>query len=513
MLPKRAVKAFLNRPRDDCRSYKKLSSQELERRKLALPVVPPIWKKLRRPQRVCFLIGAEYKRFAFWLDLGVGKTMLSIALARYFKKANVAKHFLVLVPNNINRFEWLDEVKKHSPGTVSQILVGSSQSKWNTLNTGDALFTIGTYAGIVRMVSKIVVTKKGKHRLKLDRKLIKTMTNQFDGVILDESTSVGKKSSLQFRACRFIAKNAEVIIALSGMPFGRDPTPLWSQMYLIDKGASLGESLGLFRSAFFTTSENHWGGQEHTFSSKKKGLLHRFLAHRSIRYEANQADLPKVTSIVKEIRLARDAQESYNQARENIIAAHGNYQEMKNAFLRMRQISSGFLGYYDDEKGAKAQYTFAQNPKLEMLLSILQSVGHKAVVFHEYIYSGAVISRELTRLGIKHARIWGGTKDAKAELTQFKNDPDCVVFLVNNSAGSYGLNLQVARYVIYYESPVSPMIRKQTERRVERQGSEHDVVFRYDLIVKGTVDQQILDYHREGKSLFDAIINGEAKPI
>jgi hypothetical protein len=67
--------------------------------------------------------------------------------------------------------------------------------------------------------------------------------------------------------------------------------------------------------------------------------------------------------------------------------------------------------------------------------------------------------------------------------------------------------LQIAKYGIYYESPVGAIMRKQTEKRLDRQYSIHDRIMLIDLIVRGTVDQSILDFHAEGRSLWKAILN------
>lgn len=450
-------------------------------------------------------------------NTGTGKTVLSFALVRYLRKANIVKRVLVLVPNRINTAEWAREREKHRPFSPSiQVLSGSTERKWEILEGSDSAIVVTTYMGLVRMVSGMITIKKGrrkgKQKLALSPQLLRRLEEHIDGLILDESTSVQRKSSLPFRVCRHLSKSAKAVFLLTGTPFGRDPLPLWAQLYLIDHGQALGETLGLFRSAFYKTKENHWGVQEHTFDKKKQKLLNRFIAARTIRYEANAADLPKVVEIVKDFKLPQDTKLYYDRVKEAIIAAHGNYKDMKNAFLRLRQISSGFLGYKDDDRGVRAEIEFTPNPKLEYLLELIQSIGeeHKIVVFHEFIFSGSIIARELEKLDIKFCRVWGGTKDSEAELLRFVNDPSYRVFVVNNSAGWAGLNLQVAKYVAYYESPVSPIVRKQTERRVERQGSAHDKVFRYDLIVKGTVDQKILAFHQEGRDLFEAIVNGEA---
>ena len=69
----------------------------------------------------------------------------------------------------------------------------------------------------------------------------------------------------------------------------------------------------------------------------------------------------------------------------------------------------------------------------------------------------------------------------------------------------------MAKYMFIYESPVPVITRKQILKRIEREGSDHDKVFIYDLICKDTADRQILQAHKEGYSLFEAIVEGRVK--
>jgi SNF2 family DNA or RNA helicase len=98
-------------------------------------------------------------------------------------------------------------------------------------------------------------------------------------------------------------------------------------------------------------------------------------------------------------------------------------------------------------------------------------------------------------------------KDGDQARDKFKHDPKTQALVLSNAAGGYGLNLQNAKYGIYYESPVGAILRKQTEKRFDRQFSLHKTVMLYDLIVRGTVDQSILNFHAEGRSLWKAILN------
>lgn len=524
VIPKAVIKKFLERERLDFRRWKKYKYNKLNALMENLPVRPPIWKKLRKHQRVCLLLGARYGSWAFFLDTGCGKSLLSIAMARYFKKAKIGKRYLVLVPNRINMYEWKDEIEKHSPKTKFSILDGSSVQKWGELMKGESLLYVTTYMGLLHMVCKTTKTKKGVTKMAPWDKKINQLLKLLDGFFHDESTELGNPDSLTYRVCRrfTMAKDRpRPVFPLTGTPFGKDPKPLWAQMFLVDKGYSLGESLGLFRSAFYSETINAMTGfPEYHFEKKKSTLLHDFIAARSIEYTADAASLPALVPIIKEVPMSADAEAHYYAVQsefKDALAGTGpkSLTVIKNSFIRLRQISSGFIGYQDDETGERASLQFQDNPKLEMLMSILSEVAprYKAVIFHQFTISGDMIARDMKKAGIGFERIYGKTKDQKAVLNTYKKDEKCRVLLLNNDCGGFGLNLQIARYGIYFESPICPIMRKQTRRRVERQGSEHSTVFIYDLVTQGTYDHANLVSLEEGKNLLEDVLRGRKKNI
>jgi SNF2 family DNA or RNA helicase len=513
VIPLKQREAFLNRERFDYRKYKNMTEDQLEQMILKLPVKPPIFYKLTLPQKVSFLIGVETKSFCLFLDTGVGKTVLTIALVRYFRRLGLIKRALILVPARTNKVEWKDELIKHSPNSSCLVLPSSIQEKWDVLQNDNSLFVVESYAGLFNMCCKKVMDKKGKNHLTLDAKKIKWLQKSFQAFVCDESENVGSHQGLPFRICRQLAKTCEVKFTMTGTPFNRDPSLLWSQMFLVDGGYTLGETLGLFRSVFCSETENYFSGRpEYKFLKKKQPLLNDFIANRSIEYEADQASLPACVPIKKYVSLDSDAMTYYERFKNKLIASQGNYTESKNAFLRLRQISSGFVGYQDDETGEKAKFEFPENPKLEMLLSILKSTRpeYKVIVFFEFNYSGEKILAELKRNKIGATIIYGKTKDVEASKKKYMSDPKTRVLLLQWRMAA-GLNLQITKYGIYFESPVSASKRKQCTRRVERQHSLHKTVFIYDLIMKGGVDEQILEFHAEGDSLFEAIVRGAKK--
>ena len=515
ILPKRVVEAFLRRELDDSRYLKKLSVKQLDELEAKLPVEAPIWNSLQRHQKALFLLAAKYDgRVGLWADTGTGKTMVALAIARYFRKLKKVHRVLVLVPRKINKSEWRRQVDKHSPSTSFTALAGSSKQKWQQLKD-NATVVVESYAGLTRMCCSLVkvrsrMGKKTKNKLKPDPAKVRELVRQFDMLVCDESTAIVHKTPLIFRICRQVSKHAQCVLALSGTPFGRDPQDLWAQMYLVDQGETLGKTLGLYRAAFFSEKEDYWGHVSYHFEKSMHGKLNRTLAHRSLRYEVDESDLPPLIPRVKEVSLPADARVYLERAQEAIKQAHGNYREMKNAFLTMRQLSSGWLGYHDDEEGVKAKFVFPQNPKLESLLDTIDSVvdQHKLIVFYQYTFSSDLICRELKDMGVGFLRLYGGTKKHEELLDRFDNDQKARVLVMQCDMG-FGPNFQVAKYGLFFEAPVSPIVRKQCQRRFERQHSQHDKVFRYDYVVKGTYDQKILDALEEGKNLFDQIMDGK----
>lgn len=503
MIPKRRLRDFLNRPRRDYRVRKKWNLSKIERLKQRLPVEPPLWGMLRKDQKVCVLTGCRQPRFAFFNDPSTGKTVVSLSVSRYYRKINKVHRVLVLVPNRVNKTEWELEIQKHCPRTSYTILTGSSREKWEMLKR-PVLITVETYGGFTRMCCD----RNKDGTLRPNRTKARELGKLFQGLVFDESSEVKGHTSLIFRICRKLSKTAFMVFSLTGTPLGRDPTDLWSQMYLVDKGETLGETLGLYRGVFFNSKPGYYGGMEHKFKKSKRRLLHDLLANRSIRYRVRDTDLPKVNRVRKFIRLSDEAKDWFDQATDDLHSARRDPNKIKATFMRMRQMSSGFIGIPGDEEGKRAKIVFDENPKLELLGSIVASIplDYPVLIVHEFVWSGEQIEKELERLGISSVSLRGSTKDPAKVRREFANGGRLIM---NHKAGAFGLNLQNAAYMLFYESPVSSIIRRQTEMRIRRRYSEWSSITQYDLLAMNTMDENILSWHKAGKDLFQAILEGK----
>lgn len=514
-----AIEEFIEQPRDNHLWMKKVPRLELSREVAKLNYSSTSIRPMLAHQLACFLLGARFKKFAFHLDMGTGKTRLALELIRYWVQRKRINVTLVLVPSESAIISWENQIKEWRIDVPYVSLTGSSSAvKWEKLDGFKSGIILVTYAGLSWMVSKKKETEKFKKgqvvsvgKLLPHEPFMNKLISLVDAIVADESTELGnggQRGSLIWRLCNRLANHVQVFYQLAGIPFGRDPTMLWSQLYLIDRGASLGDTLTMFRSAFFDVNENYWGGYEYKFRKSMEPVLKRMVGHRSINYACKECiDLPKLVEVLEEVALPTEAVSYYESYLAAIKKRHASYSERKNSFIRMRQVSSGFVGFTDDDTGDKAEIAFLENPKLDRLIELIKEVppDRKFVVFHEFTMSGELICKALHEAKINHVRLWGKTKDHRTVQEKFDNDPNCRGMVANHKVGGYGLNLQRANYVFFYESPVSVVDRKQAERRVYRQG-QTETVWQYDLCCKGTVDARILAFHRMGADLFKAIM-------
>ena len=234
MIPQSAIKAYLKRPLDDHSWIKTKSNNKL---RFLLRKFEALNPQLRQHQRACFLLGTAYPKFAFWLDMGTGKTLITLELLRHWWQLGMVRRALVFITSDVAFPTWEKQIKRFGIDLPYRLLEGSSVQKWQQLEQFDEGILFINYAGAVALTSVPVLKKNKKTEWVLDPTAVRVFGNAIDAVVLDESTRAAGYTSLTYKLIN--ALKAPVRYALAGRPFGRDPTMLWAQHYLIDRGATL----------------------------------------------------------------------------------------------------------------------------------------------------------------------------------------------------------------------------------------------------------------------------------
>jgi SNF2 family DNA or RNA helicase len=154
--------------------------------------------------------------------------------------------------------------------------------------------------------------------------------------------------------------------------------------------------------------------------------------------------------------------------------------------------------------GAKVQ-------AFEDLAVELAANGHKALVFSQFVDFLSLLREPLDRLGIAYQYLDGATPAAErtrrvAAFQAGQGD----LFLISLKAGGFGLNLTAADYVLITDPWWNPAAEDQAMGRAHRIGQKRPVTV-YRLVAKGTVEERIVELHRDKRGLAESILaDGDA---
>jgi SNF2 family DNA or RNA helicase len=511
-ISRQAVREFVRRPFDDFNWMKALPRDKILAELRQLKVRPVFKTQPWEHQLVCFYIGMFYPRFLFLLDMGLGKSKILADLITQAMREKRIKHALISVPRLINIDSWTDDLDRHSDLEPWGIGIPDIEEKRDRLLNPKGEVTLIDYQGLQWALCRKERISGKKTVLVRDDKLVRRARQLYGFIGIDESHKLSNTESLWYGIMKQLSKNAEMVFATTGTLFGSQVEDLWGQFQLVDQGETFGETLGLFRAALFKEETQAWSGYpKYVFDKANDKLLHKMLQHRSIRYDETEVlDLPKRVYRTQMCEMGEEQRNHYLRALEGLINAGGQLSELDSQWLRMRQIISGYLAWADES--GKHVIRFKQNPKLDHLERLMAEMGDsKIVICYDYTETGSMIVDRVKAMGLGYEWFYGGTKDKSASRTRFMTDPSCKVFVMNSEAGGTGNDglQKVARYMVFYETPTPPNVRKQTEKRIHRPGQDKRV-FIWDLVMARSLDRGILDGIAEGIDIHARVVNGKA---
>ena len=152
--------------------------------------------------------------------------------------------------------------------------------------------------------------------------------------------------------------------------------------------------------------------------------------------------------------------------------------------------------------GAKVQ-AFAE------LAAELTANGHKALVFSQFVDFLQLLRVPLEAAGIAYQYLDGATPAAERtrRVAAFQSGQGAL-FLISLKAGGFGLNLTAADYVVITDPWWNPAAEDQAMGRAHRMGQQRPVTV-YRLVIKGSIEERILELHADKRALAEGVLSGE----
>jgi len=437
-------------------------------------------------QRDALNKGALLKNYAYFMEMGTGKTKVIIDNATYLYQINEIKEIIVIAPNSVYR-NWVQEISDHSPITPYIWC-------WK-VNKEKELIRAGKSNKLIYILMNVEALSHKSGQLWLHQRL--NLTGNVSMMVIDESTTIKSPTALRTKAICKLSTAVKYRRILTGSPVTKSPLDLYTQCAFLSKELLGFESYYTFRARYAVMQQIELGGRQILMPKYYTNLdeLEMKLKTFSFRVTKDQClDLPPKVYMQRDVHLTPEQKNIYEtlkiKARATIADDTVSFANKLVEILRLHQICNGFL---KTDKGEI--HTFKNNPKLKELLRILEEADGKSIIWATYVHNIESIKQTLGDLYGKDSvvSIYGkdSVENRKLAVENFQHNDRCRFLVGNPSTGGYGLTLTAARNVIYFSNSYNLEVRKQSEDRAHRIGQKNKVNY-IDLIVPNSIEMMII---------------------
>jgi len=420
----------------------------------------------------------------FW-DPGRGKTITTLMAFQILKDAGLARRLLITASRNICEDVWPEEIEKFNDLNLSYSCMTGSQGRrldaWNM----DADVYMVNYENLWWFKESF-----GK-QLKAEG---------FDMFVVDESSKfrngkvksrrrkskTGKKVQRRsaFKAVIGMVPSFKRRVILTGTPIPKGYLNLWPQMYIVDQGRCLGQTMTGYRNKYFSPcgyKGYNWEIRDGAEVEIQEAISDRI--HRAERDNSTPIEFFDLS-----VKAPPEAREAYRELeREFITEWQGKTLIAANAAVatsKLRQAANGAV-YYNREK----EWTIIHDRKAEALAELIRELqGSPLLIAYEFGHDYEMMLKH----GLKIPQYKGSRADKKALKNQWDNG-DLPALAGQIDSMSHGLNFQYGGYnVLYYGMTFNLDAYEQFYQRVWRDGQEYQVNA-YHLVMEDSVDDVMLD--------------------
>ena len=456
-------------------------------------------------QRDALNKGGLSKNYAYFMEMGTGKTKVVIDNVAYLYQQKEIKEVIVIAPNSVYR-NWVQEISDHSP--VSPYIwcwkVNKEKELDRASRNNDLIYIL--------MNVEALSHKSGQRWL--HQRL--SLNGKVSMMVIDESTTIKSPTVLRTKAICKLSTMVKYRRILTGSPVTKSPLDLYTQCAFLSKALLGFESYYTFRARYAVMQQIELGGRQILMPKYYTNLdeLEMKLKTFSFRVTKDQClDLPPKIYMFRDVHLNLEQKNIYETLRKKARAIIADdtvsFANKLVEILRLHQICNGFL-----KTDTGQLHVFKNNPKLKELLRILEEVDGKCIIWATYVHNIESIKQTLGDLYGKDSvvSIYGkdSVEDRKLAVASFQHNDRCRFLVGNPSTGGYGLTLTAARNVIYFSNSYNLEVRKQSEDRAHRIGQKNKVSY-IDLIVPDSIEMMIISALKRKVKLSAQTLGEEAK--
>lgn len=407
----------------------------------------------------------DTKRCGLFLQMGLGKTTSTLTAISDLSDSLLVDKVLIIAPLRVANTVWKQEAAKwrHLNHLKINICTGSERERITALQTSADVYVIN------RENTEWIVNFYGNKW-------------PFDCVVIDESSSFKDSSSKRFKSLKKVSPLTNYMVLLTGTPSPNGLMDLWTQMYLIDFGQSLGRTKTAYTQRFF---ESDYMGYKLTPIKGADNKIHELIAPRILSMKAEDyLEVPEKIELVANVVLNKKLLEAYRTFEKNLFVELPDGEEIEAlsaAVLanKLLQWCNGAM-YVDELKN----YSVVHDLKLDALEEIVEANPDENILV-AYNYKSDL---ERLQKRFKTARVLD--KDPQTIIDW--NSGKIKMLLAHPASAGHGLNIQFGgSMIVWFGLNWSLELDQQFNARLHRQGQTQPVrIIR--IIAEGCLDERVM---------------------
>jgi len=409
--------------------------------------------------------------------MGLGKTKQALDIADYKKQIGTVKHCLIICGLNSIKYNWVDEIKKHSWNSV-QVIDGSKKKKMEKLKDSWKFFYSIINVEMLRDDDIVEVLQ------------LMIKNKQIGMIIADEVHKMANHKSKQ--GLNLGELDSEFKIALTGTPITKRVERIWNLlkwMKIIDlsywsfvkRYCILGGFTGYSPVGYQNMAE-----------------LHEILDRYQLRRTKDILDLPPKVYQTIYVDMTKDERNDYNVIKSGII----------------RDIESGDVKYINPMVATIKLRQFTDKVKQTAIKTVIEELhdnDSSVVVFGQYkqgIYDLAETLQDM------HPYIMTGDEKSTSVRQSYVNEfqasklPELMMGTIATLGTGY--TLTKSNYVIFLNKDWTVGNNEQAADRCHRIGTV-DTVTIMSVIVKDSIDERVEEILENDQFYIDQVVDGIIK--
>lgn len=448
--------------------------------------------------------------------MGLGKSKIVLDTASWLWTRRKIDAVLVLAPNSVYRNWVTSEIPTHLAAPHLGIRFETHDSTYRRTKLAMLLDPdlVRDKLRVLCMSYDALRTERGLAYARKFVKIFRTMIVADESSVIKNPRAVVTKRVMELRASCHYAR------ACSGTPAAQSPQDVHSQVEFLDPDfwAEHGvKSASAFAARFGVFQQVYVAGGKRVdkcVGHRDLDVLERILKTISSRLlkEDSGVELPPKLYSTRSFKMEPRQRSVYDDLAEQFWtefeANPGGFVDASLAITRLtrlQQVTSGFVtadvaeepgdeelgGIVATRKALREVVAPADNPRLRLLLDIVEECGRKVIVWCRFRHSVDIVC---DALGTDAVRYDGATSQVGRQeaLARFRDPSGPRVFVANTAAISMGVTLNIAKTAVYYENDFRLERRLQSEDRCHRIGQDSPVHM-IDLCAENSVDEKISD--------------------